>query len=75
MSLCCQAVAELTREKEAYKVRVVEAEAVAKQSKQTVKPTSKPLTTKQPAGKQATTKTQKVTDKTKTLTRKSRKNV
>jgi len=43
--------------------------------KQTAKPTTKPPTSKQPAGKQTTTKTQKITDKTKTLTRKSRKNV
>ena len=44
-------------------------------TKQTAKPTTKPPTSKQAAGKQATTKTQKITDKTKTLTRKSRKNV
>ena len=53
---------------------------MVKQSKQpttiqTAKPTLKPPMSKQPAGKQATTKTQKITDKTKTLTRKSRKNV
>ena len=39
-------------------------------AKQPVKPTTKPS-----VPKQATTKTQKVTEKTKTLTRKSRKNV
>ena len=45
---------------------------IVKQSKQaaTAKPTTKPQ-----MSKQATTKTQKVTEKTKTLTRKSRKNV